>query len=450
MVQADEKFAPLIAPPEAVPLSLPASRDFVLPRADVSPLRAGARWARRYALRTLRDRSTGEARKWRNSLLNDREFWHGRVRLESFPRVVQVGTNWTCNLKCSFCRLTMPWTQEDLKRRPGRELSISDKVAEIVEKLLPYAEMLTLTPLGEPLMWSGLDPLLELHGRLGSRNLALTSNGMLLNDRNAEKLVRGGLTKLFLSIDSNDPEVYAGMRVGGDLRVVEEGIGRVNAWKAKLGVRDPELVLNATFMERNVGQLPSMVEWAKRLGFAEFSVQLMEIENPDHEPEFLGRHVDLARRMVLAALEEGRRVGLRVTPHLALKSLISAASEGHEVRDHKYKAASPRMPEERKRPTDVHGFNGTDVRLAAELGDPALDMRGKTLVEKCTYPWTFLLIDTDGDARPCCWSGLSWRNLNGLGLEEVWNGEAAVEMRRRFLANDIPEGCREKHCRVDL
>jgi MoaA/NifB/PqqE/SkfB family radical SAM enzyme len=424
---------------------------FIFPKPRVSPVRAAARWGRRQLLIRRRGAASGEHRKRFNSELNWREFWHGRTVLDSYPRVVQVGTNWTCNLKCSFCRLTMPWTQEHLHSLPARQLAISDKVESILARLLPFAEMVTLTPLGEPFLWGGLDPLLELHERLGSRNLTMTTNGMLMTDKNCERVVRAQLPKLFFSIDSNDPEIYAGMRVGGDLRVVEEGLARLNAWKEKLHSPWPALVLNGTFMERNAHQLPSMVEWAKRLGFEEFSVQLMEIENPDHEPEFLGHHVDLAHRALKAASAEARRVGLRFTPHLALKNLISSAAEGRDVEKHEYKAASPRLPEEKKngKVTDVHGFNGTGLDAGATL-DPEIDMRGKTLVEKCSYPWYFLLIDTDGDVRPCCWAATSWLNLNDLDFDEVWNGEAAQTMRRRFLNNDIPVSCMKKHCRVDL
>lgn len=424
----------------------------ILPKPHVTPPYAGLRWARRRLIEWRRDHAPGSERKLRNAELNEREFWHGRTQLRSFPRIVQVGTNWTCNLKCNFCRLTMPWTQEELKKKPGRELSISDRVEEVVRQLLPHADMLTLTPLGEPLMWSGLDPLLDLHGRIGSNNLALTSNGMMLNDKNAEKLVRGKLTNLFLSIDSNDPQVYAGMRVGGDLRVVEEGIARINAWKQKLNTPYPLLTLNSTFMERNIHQLPSMVGWAQSLGFSEFSVQLMEIENPELEGEFLGHHVHLAHRKVTEALAEARRLGMNIKPHLALKNLISAAVEEHDVEHHDFKASSPRMPEGKKhyKVTDVHGFNGTEVMFDGESLNPDLDMRDRTLVEKCHYPWYFLLIDTDGDVRPCCWAGTSWGNLNNLPFDEIWNGSDAQTMRQRFLNNDIPESCRGKHCRVDL
>ncbi|GEM_PF-1815122 len=443
-----------------------------LPQPDVSPVRAGARWARRAYLRRRRDSAVGEARKRLNAELNWREFWHGRLRLASYPRVVQIGTNWTCNLKCNFCTLTMDWFQAGLAARgPGR-LAVSDRVEAVAGELLPYAEILTLTPLGEPLLWPGLGPLLERHAALGCRNLGLTTNGLLLKEGMAERLVRGQLAALTVSIDSNDPEIYAGMRVGGELRRVEAGLRRVNDWKARLGVPWPTLLLAGTFMRRNIGQLPAMVGWAKGLGFEDFKVQLMEIVNPEHAPEFLGRHVGLARRCVTEALEEARRVGLRLSLSLGFRSLLSAEAEGRPVEiaaASEAPAAGPvraqgvpgtayvtgeghpdgleRAPQDGK---DSAGDVGSAVGAGPTPLDPTIDLRGRTLIEKCSRPWYFLLIDTDGEVRPCCWSGGSWGNFNRQSWEEVWNGAEAQAMRRRFLDNYIPFECRGKHCRVDL
>lgn len=413
---------------------------FILPEPEVSWLRGRARALRRaHLLRKMRSADPSEKKRW-NTELNWREFWHGCTRLDSMPRQVQVGTNWTCNLKCSFCRLTMPWTRESMQKLAGEELRISARVEAAVERLLPYCEMLTLTPLGEPLLWSGLGSLLELHSKIGSKNLAMTTNGMLLNDRNCERLVRGQTAELFVSIDTNDADVYKTMRVGGDLREVEAGLRRLGAWKEKLGSSLPRLHCNATFMERNIRQLPSMVAWAGELGFSDLSVQLMEIENPEQESEFLGHHVELARRMVDEALENGCKMKFDVKPHLALTNLISASAAGRDVARHDFKAASPIMPE------SVKHADGQNIKN--ENQTDALDER--TLVEKCMDPWFNVLIDTDGDVRPCCWTGMSWGNLNREEFEQVWNGAAAIGMRRAFLKNNIPVGCRNKHCRVDL
>ena len=77
-------------------------------------------------------------------------------------------------------------------------------------------------------------------------------------------------------------------------------------------------------------------------------------------------------------------------------------------------------------------------------------MRDKSLVEKCNYPWYNMLIDTDGDARPCCWADTSFGNLNQDSFDAIWNGIVAQKMRGDFLADHIPASCRKKHCRVDL
>lgn len=413
--------------------------NFVLPQPEAPWWRLQARALRRAILKRRLERAPDDRKKAWNSELNRREFWHGRTRLESYPRVIQVGTNWTCNLKCAFCRLTMPWTREAFHKKPAAELQLSPRTLEAVKRLLPYAEMMTLTPLGEPLMWSGLRELLEHHARLGSHNLALTSNGMLLDDAMAERLVRGQLSALYLSIDSNDPEVYASMRVGADLRRVEEGIRRVAAWKEKLGSPWPRMTINATFLKRNLGQMASMADWAQGLGAEAISVQLMEIENPELEEEFLGRHVGAAREALRATVERGQAIGFTVLPHPALTSLIEAAKAGREVGEHDYTAASPIMPEALKR---KHGE-------AAGSGTAPAAMR-KPLVEKCALPWHNLLIDTDGDVRPCCWAGVSWGNLNRMELDDVWNGPQALGMRQAFLKNIIPHSCRGRHCRVDL
>jgi len=378
--------------------------------------RVAGRRFRRQVLEWRRSLSRGPGRVRANTDLNWREFWHGRTVLRSFPRKIQVGTNWTCNLKCSFCRLTLESTQERLRPMPMQERELSPRVFDALLDVLPFVETFQLTPLGEPLMWSRLPEVLEFCAREQTGNLGLTTNGMLLTDEKAEMLVRAGVDLLFVSIDSNDPQVYASMRVGGNLDKVEAGLERINRWKDRLKTDRPHMVLAATFMRTNIEQLPSMVDFAKRHRFDEISVQLMEIENPDQEPEFLGHHIEVTKAMVEEALQRGESIGQRVNVHLALKNLLTA-----------------------------HG---------ADLGDSApmqaLSTRHMSLIDKCHYPWYYLLVDTDGDVRPCCWAGTSWGNLNRDDFQSVWNGEKARTMRRHFLNNHIPDSCRGRHCRVDL
>ena len=39
---------------------------------------------------------------------------------------------------------------------------------------------------------------------------------------------------------------------------------------------------------------------------------------------------------------------------------------------------------------------------------------------------------------------------NEADFDRIWNGPVIQAMRRDFLNNHVPAGCRKKHCRVDL
>lgn len=411
---------------------------------DISSFRAALRWGKRQQLEWRLQRARGEDVKRANSELNWREFWHSRTHLSSYPRHVQVGTNWTCNLKCNFCRLTLDTTQQTLKQLPKNELEISPVVLDAVLEVLPRTEMLTLTPLGEPLLYSKVGRVLERHRELGSNNLAMTTNANLINDDRARMIVEGGVNHLFVSIDSDDPEVYASMRVLGQLEKVEAALERINVWKRKLKRDRPTMTLASTFMERNVRQMPSLVDFAKRHSFTNYSVQLMEMENPELEAEFLGNHLDITREMLLETQRRAEETGMEVRFHLALRNLLTSKLSLPEL------SKIDQMTDGAAENLGLDAYTeGRDVGCESKK-IRALSTRGKHLTEKCHYPWYFLCIDTDGDCRPCCWAGSSYGNLNNKSFDEVWNGEHAVQMRRDFLNNHIPKGCQDKHCRVDL
>jgi MoaA/NifB/PqqE/SkfB family radical SAM enzyme len=375
-----------------------------------------------------RDVASGDRVKCYNSALNWREYWHKQQHLASYPRLVQIGTNWTCNLRCNFCRLTLPETQVSLKSKPKEDLEISSSVLNQVLELLPYPESVSLTPLGEPLLYSKFGRILERHRELGSRNLMLTTNATLVDDDRAHMLVEGQINRLYISIDSDNPEIYKSMRVLGSLDKVESALEAINRWKERLKSACPELILCSTFMERNVRQMPSLLDFGIRHKFSGYSIQLMGIENPDLESEFLGNHPQLAKEMLIQTFEKARDKQIAIWVNIALRNLLTNLLS---------------LPETRL----LDGLPG-DPTASDKLQN--ISTRGHTLLDKCHYPWYNIMIDTDGDCRPCAWAGSSFGNLNGSSLRQVWNGPETVRMRRDFLENHIPKGCQNKFCRVDM
>lgn len=54
------------------------------------------------------------------------------------------------------------------------------------------------------------------------------------------------------------------------------------------------------------------------------------------------------------------------------------------------------------------------------------------------------MVESDGNVKVCCFDSPYVGNLNDQSFEEIWNGAPLVELRRRFVADDPPDGC--KNC----
>lgn len=60
----------------------------------------------------------------------------------------------------------------------------------------------------------------------------------------------------------------------------------------------------------------------------------------------------------------------------------------------------------------------------------------------CILPFTHLSTRVDGNVAPCCRSLDTLGNVNESSLEEIWNGENMQKLRKQFLDNERPEGCK--------
>lgn len=386
----------------------------------VSTARRVGRWGRRTALRAWRAVARDKAAA--NAALNRREVWQGRIRLHSFPRGVQVGTNWTCNLSCPFC-IRQTAEKERIAALAADEREIPGPVMDRLLAILPCVQEFSLTPLGEPLLWSGLDDFLQRYRATGARNLRLTTNGALMSEARARSLVEAGTRKILISMESADPEMYASLRRGARLEQISEALLRLAEHKRRLSTPWPRVILAATFMRRNIEHLPGLVAFAEEHGAEAISVQLMDPDNPEFEDEMLHRHPVITREALRRAGEEAMGRGVRLDLHPALERMLSSDRDTPE----------PGEPEPPDAPSRIAGLSPEAV----------------SLIDRCDYPWTSLMVDTNGDARPCCWAAMRYGNLANQSFDEVWNGPAARALRENFLKGVVPAACHNKHCRVE-
>ena len=68
-------------------------------------------------------------------------------------------------------------------------------------------------------------------------------------------------------------------------------------------------------------------------------------------------------------------------------------------------------------------------------------------VKDCHYPWTWMMVTSDGAARPCCFATGDLGNLHAQPVEEIWNGPMAVELRQFVLQNRVHKICGNAACK---
>lgn len=68
-------------------------------------------------------------------------------------------------------------------------------------------------------------------------------------------------------------------------------------------------------------------------------------------------------------------------------------------------------------------------------------------VKDCHYPWTWMVIQSDGDVRPCCFATGSIGNVNTSSVDEIWNGKTIVELRKAILKDRVHPVCAKATCK---
>lgn len=132
---------------------------------------------------------------------------------------LRVSVTDRCNLRCSYC---MP--EEGVHLLEHRQILSYEEILEVVRvSVVMGIDKVRITG-GEPLVRRGIVSFInELSAFEGIRDLALTTNGILLEEF-ALPLARAGLHRVNVSLDTLDPERFRILTRGGELEKVLKGI----------------------------------------------------------------------------------------------------------------------------------------------------------------------------------------------------------------------------------
>jgi cyclic pyranopterin phosphate synthase len=130
---------------------------------------------------------------------------------------LRVSVTAQCNLRCFYCR------PRQAGEHTGDALSI-ESLLRVVRVMADLGLSRVRLTGGEPLLRPNiLDFVAGLRGISAIKDVSVTTNGLLLKEA-APRLVKAGLHRVNISLDSLQPERYRKATQGGSLRQVLEGV----------------------------------------------------------------------------------------------------------------------------------------------------------------------------------------------------------------------------------
>jgi cyclic pyranopterin phosphate synthase len=186
-------------------------------------------------------------------------------------RDLRISLTDRCNFRCRYC-MPVEVFGPGYRFMPREDLLSFEEIVRLAGLLVPSGIGKVRLTGGEPLLRRGVEDLVAMLAAVeGVHDIALTTNGVLLA-HHAEALALAGLSRVTVSLDALDPEIFARMNgVGAKVDRVLAGIGSARAFGLKTKV-------NAVIQRGvNDGEILPLARWAKAEGVDLRYIEYMDV-----------------------------------------------------------------------------------------------------------------------------------------------------------------------------
>jgi heme b synthase len=317
------------------------------------------------------------------------------------PRLIFWELTTGCNLRCIHCRAsaTELMSPDDLSYKES---------CEVIDQIAEFAPFILVLSGGEPLWRRDVFDLAE---RARARNIrvALATNGTLVDEVTADRIVASGFRRVAISLDGADAATHDSFRgQAGAFEAALAGFRRLRA-------RGMSMQINTTVSRHNERQLPDILELALEIGADAFHIFLLVpvgcgLTIKDEQMISAQRYEDILNWFYDRSLEG--RIELKATcaPHyfrIVRQRRAEARRAGLPV---------PEVP--------MHGG-----------GRPGHDMH--TMTRGCLAGSGVCFISHRGDVYPCGYLPVSAGNVRREAFSEIWDH---AEVFRDLRDVDLLEG----------
>ena len=176
----------------------------------------------------------------------------GRMTLEFLPRLIFWETTAGCNLRCIHCRridVADELLPEDLSTAESKGL---------IDQIVAFCNPILILSGGEPLIRPDIFEIAE-HAVAKGLRVALATNGTLIDEPMAQRIVDVGIRRVAVSLDGATAETHDTFRaLPGSFAQALDGIRHLRA----LGM---SVQVNTTVARHNIDELPQILDLARSL-----------------------------------------------------------------------------------------------------------------------------------------------------------------------------------------
>jgi radical SAM protein with 4Fe4S-binding SPASM domain len=332
------------------------------------------------------------------------------------PRLIFWEVTKGCNLRCIHCRATATELSSPLDLPTAKALNLIEQVSQ-------YAKPILVLSGGEPLFRADIFELARFATDRGLR-VALATNGTLVTEEVARKIVDAGVRRVSISLDGANAATHDTFRgIPGAFDAALKGFRNLQA----LGM---SLQINMTIARHNARQLPEVLELAKSIGADALHTFLLVP---------VGCGVDIAAEQMVPAEEYEQILNWFYDRSQEGEIELKATCAPHyfrvmrQRRAAERRASSPRPDTGAIGPTEITMPGSTGVALhphgakAAAKGHP----EGLHATTKgCLAGTGVCFISHQGEVYPCGYLPVLAGDLRHHSFAEIWENSAVFQQLR--------------------
>jgi radical SAM protein with 4Fe4S-binding SPASM domain len=341
------------------------------------------------------------------------------------PRLVFWEVTKGCNLRCIHCRATASELSSPLDLPTTKALNLIKQVSQL------FLPILVLSG-GEPLFRHDIFDLASFAASLGMR-VALATNGTLVTQPVARKIVESGVHRVSISLDGADAPTHDAFRgVPGAFEAALRGFQNLR----ELGM---SLQINMTIARHNAHQLPAVLELAKEIGAEALHTFLLvpvgcgvEIASEQMVPA--EKYEEILNWFYDRSLEGGIELKATCAPHY-FRVMRQRRAAARRVASHVSREAGALVTSGMRNsigPTEMTmpGSTGIALHPHAPKPGPSHPEGMNAMTKGCLAGTGVCFISHRGEVYPCGYLPVPAGDLNEQSFAEIWENAGVFQELR--------------------